>query len=202
MDALRKEIRTSEGFYNGVDGLMDIALGSAFLVATVSVLTGIVLYTSWFYLFLILIIRFLRTRVTHPRIGCATYKATSENLQKGLVLSSIAGLVVLGLFLTLFLLLRNGLSDGARRALSTWLPVLVGAFIATAVMVSGRIFLLKRFYAYGPLILVSFLLIPLVKLENTALISLICCGLVILITGVIVLFRFIRSYPVLEGEHE
>ena len=187
------------------DGLLDIFVGVYILLFG----TGILLLTMtdfsmWFIIpaifpaIMIPIWISAKKRTTMPRIGYVKFGVRGANKMMALFL----GLTVVGL--GAFMVLGMGAFTGQGWALTlkdfliSNIMIIIGLGAATISSLFAYTMGLKRLYGYGMLTLVLFftgyfLAIPFEYFVVTI-------GLVIIISGFVLLMRFIRKYPIAQGD--
>jgi len=191
----KKSGKGEEAFYNSVDGLGDIALGLVVILVSASIFFKLVPYTAFVFLLIFLALKTLKEKITYPRIGYAKYKGSDKKIRTGSLISlSIGGLVFI-LFLYIYLA-----DIELQETLRGYMPLILGVFFGTVVFSLGKAFYIRRFDFYSILLLLGFILIYIIEGEDAAPAVLISCGAIILISGSIVLMRFISKYPRLSEE--
>lgn len=202
VDIKEIERRAQRSFYE--DGLMEIITG-LFLTITGGLING----RAWGILILSVFVIFagkrvineLKKRFIFPRIGYVSFPA-DEGAAKG-VLKGLAIYLVLvvGSALVLILIL------GQERGLSFWLmhaiPALIGLVMAMGPIYAADKFGLRHWYVFAALFVISGLAVPFLNLENVYLsltIQISGMGVIILLVGLIMFIRFLRTHPVSEEE--
>jgi hypothetical protein len=177
------------------DGLLDLFVGALLLAWGLTMeppLTGMA--GVWFVvLFPFLLLA--RRRLTYPRLGYAQFTRERRNRRRIVVLFTMTAL--LGLLVAF--LWSNQSFPGLRDWLHRYIVIFFGGLIAAVLLFKAGISGIRRLYLYALVILVSFAAAqwsPRVRFQ----VSFIVSGAVILVSGTIVLTRFLRLYPVRKEE--
>ena len=184
------------------DGLLDIFIGSYILLFVIDILLNNILdLSTWFVIpaifpaLMVPIWLSIKKRVTMPRIGYLKFKTTGANkltaIFLGLMVSGLGTFLLFGFASTQSwaLSLRNIIISNGM------LFIGIGAF-STSTLFAYTLGL-KRLYAYGPLTLTLFSIGHFVTLPFEYLPLII--GLVIIISGFILLVKFTRKYTLTQG---
>jgi hypothetical protein len=197
----RVEKRTYISYHQ--DGLIDIFIGAyVLLFATAILVNNILDLSTWFIIpgiFPVLMVPVwvaLKKRITVPRIGYVKFKATGANKLTILFVGTlVAG--VFAFFLLAFastqswaLELRNIMTQNGM------LFIAVGSFIISGLF--GYTIGLKRLYVYGIITLAFFGLLHFIFFPFEYI--LFAIGLIIIISGIALLTRFVQKYPKAYGE--
>jgi len=178
------------------DGIVDFALGLGLLSAALYVglnHAGGVKMTGWTGLtpiFVMLIARGLRKRFVYPRIGYARSRPASPAivLTATMLLLLVAGLVVMTVYA------RRGV-----RPPTTLMPWLLRAFAlagAATLALMGRQTGFARFYVHaGVMVATVFVSLAVTDMHYGLLLMLGLPSVVLLITGTVCFFRFLRRHP-------
>ncbi|MBM3331114.1 hypothetical protein FJY68_04580 [candidate division WOR-3 bacterium] len=178
------------------DGIVDFALGLGLLFAGSYVglnHAGGVNMTAWAGLapvFVMLIARGLRKRFVYPRIGYARSRPASPAivLTATMLLLLVAGLVVMTVYA------RRGVRPPA-----TLMPWLLRAFAlagAATLALMGRQTGFARFYVHaGVIVAAVFASLAVHDVHRGLLLMLGLPGLVLLVTGLVCFFIFLRRHP-------
>ena len=178
------------------DGLVDLGVGLGLSFAALYIglwrLAGVNI-AAWSGIFPILVmflLRGLRKRFIYPRIGYAQVRTASPAilLMATLALLLVAGLVVMTVYA------RRGVRPPAD--LIPWMLRLFALAGAATLVLMGRRTGLARFYVHSAVILVAALVSALVRNPDYGLILLLGLpGLVLLVTGLVLFFTFLRRHP-------
>jgi hypothetical protein len=184
------------------DGIVDFALGLGLLFAASYVglnHAGGVNMTAWTGLapiFVMLMARGLRKRFVYPRIGYARIRNASPAilLMATMTLLLVAGLVVMTLYA------RRGVRPPA--GLMPWLLRLFALAGAATLALMGRRTGFARFYFHAAVILVAALASAAIRNENYGLLLMFGLpGIILLVTGLVCFFTFLRRHPKPEATH-
>ena len=181
------------------DGSIDVSAGVALLVTGIFWLTGPAVGQSIAPLVGLVLYPILRSKVSEPRIGRVRFGAGRRaKLRRGHWLMIGAGLVALALGVGLFLARDSGSDDSSlARTLVPGLPAaLVGLMSIGAAAMLG----LSRFLVYaGVLVGAGGAVILLEAHPGWALLA---GGIFVTISGLVLMLRFVREYPVVASEIE
>jgi hypothetical protein len=190
-------------FRNSIDGIWDIGIGLAFLLAGIAFLLDAVAVTSAFYFPIFLLMVGLKQKVVYPRIGYVKHKGMDVKTRKIFTITLIIGIFMLAAVFMLYLNRAQGQnSESMRNFAQNYGAILIGAVIAFIIILIGKSFSIPRFYFYSPLILIAFIIIQLVSYTHILQVSLLVLGGVIFATGLYMLIKFIRTYPRLEADDD
>jgi hypothetical protein len=178
------------------DGLWDIFLGLFFITM------GLLFYFS-IESFLVIIpagyialLMFIKRSFAVSRLGYLNFSEERRTKEKNKYLL----MVVLGLFGFYFGVMIFFTAVGGR-AIYDFLDSLpanpIAIFIAIAVMTVTAVFGVRRFVIYSFLIIFIFIIGDI--LGDDIVVPSILIGIIILATGVVILVRFMRKYPKIEG---
>ncbi len=187
-------------FRNSIDGLLDIGIGSAFLLAGLAFLLDMVAVTGGFFFVIFLLIVGLKKKVVYPRIGYVEHKGMSAKTQKLILLLVIVGFVFFVLGAIVFMLVSNGQhKETIDSIIRNYGAIVIGLVISLIIFLVGRIFKVVRFYLYSILVFGAFLAIRFINYDSIIPASFFVCGGVILSIGVVMFISFINKYPKLDG---
>ena len=196
-DNYLKEIRKQVFLYYSEDGLADLGVGlmitgfGAFLMADAPYfvgLLGLVAYLVWY---------FGKQALVIPRVG---------SIQPGAEIKKR----MFGFFLNLFLFGAGALAfyligGGERTNLPTISSLMVfGLVVGLGISALGLALKASRFYIYGLLVFAAMVVGELFRDSITAvdpfLVAVIAAGGIILVTGIVLLGRFLARYPLAAKE--
>lgn len=179
------------------DGLMEMLLGTYFL------LTGIVIYADLSALFIIFmaflpaLAKKMKERYTHPRIGYVKFPEHENNPGRRIVVAMLAAVISVALVV---ILAREGEKT---QALYKWVPLLPALVLVAAFSFMAQKTGFIRYYAMAAFALIAGVLVPFVdlprKMDNIAL-FMVVAGSVFLVWGAIVFVTFLRTYPIRAAE--
>ena len=179
------------------DGIADIYIGLAIL------LFGLLLFTSMPWLAGALVASYValyqasKRRFTGPRIRQIALKPTRGGNRAGILVV----LLVLGVVALVGGLILSGLTSGSRLSPENWASLVyvlkMAAGVGAALLWAIIAFLgeVKRFYGYALLTLA--LAAGVLLLGAPFQLAVILLGLVVFITGLAILYRFVHRYPVI-----
>ena len=169
------------------DGLWDILLGyfifswGLMILLDVAALTGALTVTGYF------IIWGLKRRITYPRVGYVKIAEEQRQVMKIVIL----GVVFLGLGLAVFFLFSLG---NRPDWLSEYFMFLFGCMLALAVVIIAYWWKVNRWYAYAALMVIG---VAFHQWLNASLpLSFIIPGAIVMVSGLVILSRFLRSNPI------
>ena len=187
------------------DGLLDIFIGIYVLLFGLGILLLTMTdFSTWFIIPAIFpaimtpIWLSAKKRITMPRIGYVKFGVRGANKMMALFL----GLMVAGLGVFMVFGLGASMGEG-------WALILMDFFISNSMIIIGigaltisSLFAytmgLKRLYGYGLLIFVLFFTGYFITIPFEYL--LVTIGFVIVVSGFVLLMRFIRKYPLPQGD--
>lgn len=192
LDLNMKEIERKIYMVYHEDGLVDIAIGLVFLGWAAILAFGPPFLIVLLGPVTLLIYYFGKRDISVPRVGIIEPGRKIANRMRSLTMA----LIGLGLMALVTVLLQSQLGLGA---LEDYSLAFVGLIVAIGVCLLGFLLQADRLYVYAALLFVAFALGE--ALTNSAiavdtfLLSVSIAGLIIFISGLLVLFRFIRRYP-------
>ncbi|UCE96164.1 MAG: hypothetical protein JSV51_00715 [Candidatus Bathyarchaeota archaeon] len=187
------------------DGLLDIFVGVYVLLFGLGILLMTTIeFSTWFVIPAIFpavmmpIWISVKKRITMPRIGYVKFGYRGANKMVAIFLGlTVAGLGAFMLF-GLGAFMGQGWALTLRNLIIPNGMIIVGILAAAISSLFAYTMGLKRLYAYGILVLTSFLTghFTTIPFEYV----LLAIGLVIIINGFVLLTRFIRKYPLAPGD--
>lgn len=182
------------------DGLIDILLGTAILVFGLLLLTDSMAFNILAWMPILFYIP-LKNLITVPRFGFVRFNAGEEQqLKKQLQFSLLAGVMVLALIAGVYIFMTgDGMNPGLSIFLDKYHMLLLGGFLALALLIGGLLNGLRRLLLHAGLILTLFL--AGIELSIPEHYFIITTGILILFIGSFYLVRFLRQYP-LSTEHK
>lgn len=181
------------------DGLADIFIGLAIVTFGIMFLPWFI-ETYWFAfsgLFIVWVITFagIKRAITVPRIGYVEFKAQRRTRLMLLIVLLTAINVVLFLIPALGLL-----TPELRQFLTTYGYALVALVVGGLFILFGYVTEIQRLMGYGIIAIVVFLIAQFFPMHLS--IPVIVVGLVMTVSGFVLLFRFLRKYPKVEPNLE
>ena len=178
--------------------MWDIGIGSMFMMFGLSILASFAALSAIWMVGLLPGFREIGRRLIEPRIGRVQFrerrKQATTRVTGMLTVTAVMGMVTF-LFIT-------WVSKGTAPAWAQWIGdhfvIFIGLIWGGALAVTGWLVNFPRLYAYGALIFGSLVITAFVKGYHLGF-SLTIVGGLILLTGIILLIRFLRRYPKQEG---
>ena len=191
-------------FRNSVDGLWDIGIACALIIAGIAFLTDMVAVTAGFYFPIFLLIVGLKRKVVQPRIGYVEHKGMNMKTRKMILFVLIIGIVFFALGLFVYMQVAKGQnSEKIIDILRNYGAIIMGLVIGFILILIAKTFSINRFYGYSVLIFLAFLAMKFIDYEYIISVSLLTCGAIILAIGLTLFINFIRKYPKLgEAQDE
>lgn len=175
------------------DGLWDIFLGAIILAWGVSMMTEMASMSGVWFVVLFPLLMAAKRRITYPRLGYAEVpRARKSKLQMTILLGIVMLLGVLVLLLWTSQLGSSSLRDWLRR----YFEIAFGAMVAIVLCIMGLIHWIKRLYVYAVVMFLGFAGAH--RFNFHMKFSFIAAGAIILLSGVVLLIRFLRKYPLPE----
>jgi len=192
-----KEIERKANQYHG-DGLIDIAIGLGILIFAIAEILDQIAFTGVWVVLWVPIMMSAKKSITVPRMHYTDFgPAPNARRKVKLVIVTVAGVVALLFTLGLVVFTRSETIP----TLTTWVKEY--GLIVIGVLLAGLFGLIawatgaRRVYAYAALAGIAFASGYWFDFEFP--LYLMVLGAVILLSGIVVLLRFKRKYPVLEG---
>ena len=189
VDLKKIEHKTYMSYFQ--DGWWDILLGIFLLGWGIGILTDTAGYTGIWFVPAYWIIWGLKKRLTHPRIGYV--KVARE--RKTLAWLAIAGVVTLLIAIIAYFLVVSGSMPVFAKGYFMFLFGAINAAVASAIAYWWQV---NRWYAYTVLILLG--VSSYQWLDFSLPFSFIIPGSVIILSGLVILIRFLRKHPKLAEE--
>jgi hypothetical protein len=175
------------------DGLWDIFLGLVIIGWGISMATYLAsLVGVWFVVFFPILMAAKR-RITYPRLGYAEFpRARKSKLQMTILLAIV---MLLGVLVLLLWTSQLG-SSSLRNWLRQYFETAFGAMVAIVLCIMGLIHWIKRLYVYAVVMFLGFAGAQ--RLNFHMKFSFIVVGAIVSFSGVVLLIRFLRKYPLPE----
>jgi len=187
-----KQIQNSLYRSYAEDGLVDVAIGLVIFGFGALLLVEIPWLIALLGLIPLLVWYLGKHYLTSPRLGTFQPRASMNRKFRGFFVC----LLTIGLGVLLFFVLGSGL---AAHPLA-----LLGLVLALGISALGLLMKTNRLYYYAVLVFAAMAfgeaLNPSIKENDTYLLAVILAGGLILISGSMVLWRFLRTYPVVSIE--
>ena len=190
-------------FRNSIDGMWDIGIALAFLLAGLAFLLDLVAVAGGFIFAIYLLMIGMKRKYVYPRIGYVQHKGMSAKSQKLLLMLMIVGLAFLILGVIVFSRATNPLHRVATDLIiQNWAAIVFGLVIATMISMVAAVYKIKRFYLYSILVFIAFLSMRFIDYAHIVPVSLMACGLVMLPIGIVLYINFLKRFPRLEVNDE
>lgn len=169
------------------DGLVDVFVGLVFLLYGAVMLAGKTAFIGLCWMPALFIVP-VKKWLTVPRMGYVKYRPSGNVLWTKIgIMAMIAGM----LFFLLFVYKNR--SPGLRAFIDAYFLLIFGIFLASLPLAGAVALGVRRFYAYAALILVLF---TAANFQDYPLpVIFVILGSLLLLTGLVVLVRFLRKYP-------
>jgi hypothetical protein len=189
-----KEIEGKANLYHG-DGLIDIAIGLGILIFAIAMILDQVAFTGAWIVLLLPALRSVKKSLTVPRLRYTDFRpAPNAQWRVKLVIVTVAGVVALLFTLGLVVFTRNETIP----ALTAWIReyglVVVGVLLAGLLSLIAWATGAKRVYAYAAMAVITFASGYWFDLEFPLYLTVLAA--IILLSGMVVLVRFMRKYPI------
>ena len=144
----------------------------------------------------------IRKRIVIPRLGIVKFSPERQARTKKSRLFAITTLTFTALLGMLFFVLFS--TDTMPQWLDVWMSdyflVFFGGMIAVSIATAAYIISVKRFYAYAVLVFTAFFLASLLRPDDMEGIPIAVAGGLILLSGSVILIRFLRHNPLPRRE--
>lgn len=178
------------------DGLIDLFVGIYVLFFGLGIfLRSVVDFSTWFVIpgifpaIMVPIWISVKKQITMPRIGYVKFRSGGANKLTAVFI----GLIVVGLGVTTL-----AWASVLRDIIVSYSFIIIGIGAASISSLFAYTLGLNRLYAYGLLSLVLFITGDFITIPFEY--SLLTIGLVIILNGLVLLTRFIKRYPLTQGE--
>jgi hypothetical protein len=193
-----KEIERKANLYHG-DGLIDIAIGLGILILAIAMILDQTAFTGAWIVLLLPALRSVKKSLTVPRLRYTDFRpAPNAQWKVKLIIVTVAGVVALLFTLGLVVFTRNETVP----ALTAWIReyglVVVGVLLAGLLSLIAWATGAKRVYAYAAMAVITFASSYWFNLEFPLYLTVL--GAIILLSGMVVLARFLRKYPTPKGK--
>ena len=138
-----------------------------------------------------------KKRITIPRLGYVKFAPERQKrIQTNLRLAAAAGVISLLAGVAVYLTLTGSPSQVAD-TIRDLRAVPFGAMLALLIAVAGASFQLRRFYVHAGLVLGTFVVAW--WFDDSLHWFVMAVGATVLVTGIVLLMRFLRKYPLPSG---
>lgn len=174
------------------DGIVDIAIGFLFLSWGITLALGLNAFIGLIGPFVFVIWYLGKRNLTVPRIGLMVPSKKMENKLRNFVIF----LFVLGLIVFAGILLWQLVDESL---LADHRLGILGLVIAGGIGIIAYLLQANRLYGYAVLLLMAFVLGESLNTSTTTvdtfILAVILAGMLITLSGLVVLIRFLRTYP-------
>ena len=178
------------------DGLIDIIIGLCIMGFGLNMFTDSSAFSilAWMP---VIFLPGLKNKITVPRLGYAQFDRKRTGSLRLMAVLMVLGLVALLAGVFVFIGVRNR-SPEMTAWLKTYLMVVLAAVVAFVMVLSGWMSGIKRLYAYAALTLLVVAGGDWIGVEPPLFVLVL--GALIMGSGLVLLSRFLRKYPVQKGE--
>ena len=175
------------------DGILDLIMGASCLGIAAFFGTGNIVFNMFTWM-PILFFMPLKNRITFPRIGYVKFDTRRGSPAKLILLMTVT--IVLGLFVlgTVFFLNTGRVDPAVRSWIGEHLILILGLIFALILTMVAFTTSIRRLYLYAGLAAVSFVTSFLLELPEFA--GFLAIGVVVFVSGIVQVVRFVRKYPV------
>ncbi|MFC2014796.1 hypothetical protein ACFLUP_02255 [Chloroflexota bacterium] len=183
------------------DGLWDI-YGALMLLGF-----GLTMVTGWDYLMLAfatlsVVLLLIKKRVTVPRLGQVNFSLERQaKTKKSILIAVLTGTFTMLLGLVFFVLAST---NSLPRWLDIWMGnyflAALGGMLALVVAIAAYVVGVWRYYIYAALTFIAYVLASILRPIDMEHLPILIAGSVILISGTVILRRFLRNYPLPSKE--
>lgn len=178
------------------DGLWDI-YGAIMLLGF-----GLTMVTGWDYLMLVfavlaVVLLLIRKRIVPPRLGQVKFSSERQTKTKrSIVIAIVIGTVTMLIGLVFFVLsYTNNMPGWLELWMGDYFFVAFGGVLALLVTIATYIVGVWRYYVYAALIFIAFVFASRLRPDDMESIPILIAGGIILISGAVILTRFLHKYP-------
>jgi MFS family permease len=178
------------------DGIWDI-YGAFILLGF-----GLTMVIGWDYLMLVfaalaVVLLLFRQRIIVPRLGRVKFSSERQAKTKRSILIAMITLTFTMLLGVVFFVLFS--TNSIPRWLDIWMGdyffATLGGMLALLVVIAAYIVGVWRYYVYAALIFIAYVIAGILRPNDIEGIPIVIAGSIILISGVVILTRFLRKYP-------
>ena len=178
------------------DGLWDI-YGAFFLLGL-----GLTIVSGWDYLIavvaaLAVVLLLFRQRIVRPRLGRVKFSPERQAKTKKATLIAVITLTFTALLGVVFFVLfsTNSIPGWLDIWMENYFFATFGGIQALLVAVAAYIVGVWRYYIYAALVFISYVIGGILRSNDMEGIPILIAGSIILISGIVILMRFLRKYP-------
>jgi MFS family permease len=168
---------------------------------------GLTMYTGWEYMIVVFVAMamvplLIRKRIVLPRLGIVKFSPERQAKTKKSVLAATIALTFTALLGMVFFILFS--TNTMPRWLDAWMSdyflVFFGGMIAVLVVAAAFLVSVKRFYAYAALVFIAFYLSSMLRPDDLEDMPIVVAGGLVLLSGIVMLIRFLRNNPLPKEE--
>jgi hypothetical protein len=180
--------------YHG-DGIIDLFIGFVIIWSAIllTIYPDMFIFLVGSFVALLPTYASVKKSFTVPRMGYVEFSASRQGKAMFLILI-INGLVVVGVFIGF----GAWLVPAVTSFLVIYYLIVIGTVLATIFCLAGFITDINRFYGYGLVVFIGFVLTHLFNLSFA--LPLIALSIVMIVSGCILLYRFTKRYPKVEEQ--
>jgi MFS family permease len=168
---------------------------------------GLTMYTGWEYMIVVFVAMamvplLIRKRIVLPRLGIVKFSPERQAKTKKSVLAATIALTFTALLGMVFFILFS--TNTMPRWLDAWMSdyflVFFGGMIAVLIIAAAFLVSVKRFYAYAALVFIAFYLSSMLRPDDLEDMPIVVAGGLVLLSGIVMLIRFLRNNPLPKEE--
>ena len=195
------EKKVFSSYFN--DGLWDI-YGALILLGF-----GLTMITGWDYLMLAfagmaVVLLFFRKRIIIPRLGRVKFSLERQTKTKRSNLVAMITLTFTALLGVVFFILFS------TNSMPEWLDVWMkdyflagfGGMLALLIAAAAYVVGVWRYYVYAALTFIAYVIASTLRPSDMESIPIVIAGSLLLVSGVVILIRFLRKYPLSQQESD
>ncbi|MFC2002129.1 hypothetical protein ACFLUZ_06500 [Chloroflexota bacterium] len=178
------------------DGLWDI-YGALMLLGF-----GLAMVTGWDYLMLAfavlaVVLLLVRKWIVVPRLGQVKFSTERQTKTKrSILIAVVIGTFTMIIGVVFFMLsTTNSMPEWLDIWMNDYFLAAFGGVLALLVMVAAYVVGVWRYYIYAVLTFIAFVLASILRPNDMEAIPILIAGGIILISGAVILMRFLRKYP-------
>ena len=188
------EKKVFSSYFN--DGLWDI-YGAFILLGF-----GLTMVTGWDYLMLVfatlaVVLLLFRIRIVAPRLGRVKFSSERQAKTKKSKLIAIIILTFTALLGMVFFVLfsTNNMPEWLDVWMKDYFLAGFGGMLALLIAAAAYVVGVWRYYVYAALTFIAYVIASILRPNDMESIPIVIAGGILLISGVIILIRFLRKYP-------
>ena len=181
--------------YHG-DGLMDLLLGILLIIDGFLLIDENVAIMGAMAAVMVPVMARLKMKITFPRIGYTEFYTKEQRRKRTPLRIALIVFLLAGIFFAIM----SSFSPDFFAFVSKYIRVIFGLIIVSFALVLARSQHIRRLYAYVAVIAACFVAGHFITLSLPY--YLIIIGVVIAVTGTVLLASFIKKYPLPQKEHQ